>query len=105
MTLECVKVARPVAAVGLKPCVYFGQTLWAKGVDAPLGIGTDCDQASLAEHPQMAGHRRLGKHGQGRDEVSRGARARGQEIEQHAPRGLRYGREDVHGPEYSARFI
>src|SRR4051812_198512 len=86
----------PEAAVSVYPGVHLDETVRPQRVDAALSVGANLDEADLAEHAQVAGHRGLREIGQGGDQFSRGALAGAQRVEQSAPAWLGHGFEHVH---------
>ena len=96
MAFQCIEMACPIAPVAVDPLVDFDKAISAQGVDPALGVGPDLDEADLAEHSQMAGHRRLGQAGQGRDELARCPLTTGEGVEQGASAGFGNRLENIH---------
>jgi hypothetical protein len=59
MIFQLVEMGAPQSAIGLEPVIELGQRLWPDAVEAALRIGAYLDQASLLQHPQVLGDRRL----------------------------------------------
>ena len=80
MLFEGVELAAPEAPVGLEPVVQLRKWLGPEDVQAPLGIGSDLDQACLPEDPQVLGHPGLAEADPG-DELVHRPLALPQEVE------------------------
>ena len=93
---EGVELGAPEAPVAVDPAVELGEPGRAEGVDAPLAVGRDLDEAGLLQDLEVPRHRRLGDARQRGDEVPRGLRALEEQIEQRAPARIGDGSEDVH---------
>ena len=98
MALECVEMAGPVAAVAIDPLVDLDKAVGAKRIDPALGIRPHLDKADLAEHPQVARHRRLGQPWQPGDQFARCALTVGEGVEQGPSAGFGDRLEHVHAP-------
>ncbi len=96
MVFEGVEVAGPILAVAVQPLVDLMQTVRAEGVDAPLGVGSDLDEAGFAQDAQVARHGGLGQLRQQGHQVAGWAGAVAEGVEQSAAVRLGYGLEGVH---------
>jgi len=104
MTFQRVEMACPVAPVAVDPLVDLDKAVRAQRIDPALGVGPDLDKADLPQHPQMAGHRRLGQAGQGGDELTRRPLTGGEGVEQGASAGFGNRLEDIHTPSIALRL-
>ena len=96
VALQCVEVIGPVAPVPVDPFVDLDQSVGAQRVYPALGIRSHLDQSDFAEHPQVAGHRRLSQPGQRGDEFARRSLTSGERVEQGAPAGFGDRLEHIH---------
>lgn len=87
MSFELVEGSRPEPPVRSQPVVDLGQRLETQPVEAPLGVGPDVDEAGLAQHSQVLGHRRL-THVKPVDELADGTLAVAQKVEDLPAAGL-----------------
>jgi hypothetical protein len=90
--LEGVQAARPQLTVGVEPGVDLAQRLEAQLVPAALGVVADADEAGLAEDAQVLGGAGLAQ-AEVLDELTDGAWAFAEQVQDVAPSGLGEGGE------------